>query len=112
MGVMKPSQPAALLFVGLTALASFPSATQADPKPQPACIRSGGEARARTVGWDHVVWIENGCEKAATCVVTTDVAPEPVTQVVGAKQRVELTTFRGSPASAFKPKVDCKLDAR
>ena len=61
------------------------------------------------VGYDHVVIIENGCEKAAECVISTDVAPEPITATVPARSKVELTTFRGSPASVFTPKVECKL---
>ena len=53
--------------------------------------------------------IENGCDRPAICVVSTDVAPEPIQATVPARQRVELVTFRGSPASAFKPKVECKV---
>jgi hypothetical protein len=41
--------------------------------------------------------------------VSTDVAPDPIRADVPAKQTVELTTFRSSPASVFKPKVECTL---
>ena len=93
--------PLALLLLAL------PAVGQADTTP--ACIHSRGEARARALGYDHVVTIENACDKAATCTVSTDVAPDPITAKVDAKKTVELTTFRGSPASTFKPKVSCKL---
>jgi hypothetical protein len=96
------------LFVPLALfLLAVPAITQADTTP--ACIKSRGEARARVLGYDHVVTIENACDKAATCTVTTDVAPDPITTKVDAKKTVELTTFRGSPASTFKPRVSCKL---
>jgi hypothetical protein len=94
--------------LGLVALA--PAATRAEqPRATPACIKSRGEVRARVIGYDHIVVIENGCDKRAACVISTDVAPEPIDATVEPKQKVELTTFRGSPASAFKPKVECKL---
>lgn len=91
------------------AIAAFVPPSWAQPKPTPACIRSRGEARARAVGYDHVVTIENGCDRAAACAVSTDVAPEPIHATVEAKQTVELTTFRNSPASVFKPRVECAL---
>lgn len=95
----------ALLPLALLLLAT-PALTRADT---PSCIKSRGEARARALGYDHVVVIENGCGKPAACTITTDVAPDPITAKVDAKKTVELTTFRGSPASTFKPKVVCKL---
>jgi hypothetical protein len=91
------------------ALVALAPATRAEPKASPACIKSWGEPRARAIGYDHVVVIENNCDKPASCVISTDVAPEPIQATVDPKQRVELTTFRNSPATAFKPKVECKL---
>jgi len=91
------------------ALLALSPATQAETKPTPACIKSRGDVRARALGYDHVVVIENGCDKAAACVVSTDVAPEPLQVTVEAKKTVELTTFRSSPASEFKPRVECRL---
>jgi len=100
-------RPTSLL--AAAALALLALAAHAQPKPGPGCIKSRGEARARALGYDHVVVIENGCDRAADCVVSTDVAPEPITATVEARKTVELTTFRGSPASVFTPKVSCKL---
>lgn len=108
-GVMRSLHLALLALPGLLVLALAPE-TRADQKPAPACIKSWGEARARALGYDHVVVIENGCDKPASCVITTDVAPEPIQATVEAKKKVELTTFRSSPATAFKPKVECKLN--
>jgi hypothetical protein len=94
------------------AILALAPATRADPRSTPACIKSWGEARARVIGYDHVVVIQNGCDKPAACVITTDVAPEPIEATVAPKQKTELTTFRNSPATAFKPKVECKLKAK
>jgi 6-phosphofructokinase len=105
---MKMRYPAALSLLTLAIVALAP-ATRAQQKSTPSCIKSWGEARARALGYDHVVVIENGCDKPAACVITTDVAPEPIQATVEPKQRVELTTFRNSPATAFKPKVECKV---
>lgn len=91
----------------LLATALFAPLIAADPGP--ACVKSRGEARARVIGYDHVVILESGCDRKATCVVRTDVAPEPITAEVPPRKTVELTTFRGSPATAFTPRVECEL---
>jgi hypothetical protein len=75
----------------------------------PKCVHVRSEARFSGFGYDHLVEVENGCEKPASCSVSTDVnpQPQPVQLNVGEKQSV--VTFRGSPASTFKPDVTCKL---
>jgi hypothetical protein len=75
----------------------------------PPCITWRSQVVLALVGHNHVVVIENGCNKPATCVVSTDVAPDPIQATVPAKQKVELVTFRGSSSSTFKAKVDCTL---
>jgi len=94
--------PFLFLVVGLAATA------RADKTP--ACIRSWGETVATGFGYNHVVVIDNTCDKAATCTVSTDVAPDPIQASAPAKQRTELVTFRGSPTRVFKPKVECRLE--
>ncbi|APR85580.1 Hypothetical protein A7982_10929 [Minicystis rosea] len=94
-------------FVAVAVMAHA-KATVAQTKPELTCVKSSGEARARALGYDHVVTIENGCDKAVACTVSTDVAPEPIQATVDAKKTIELTTFRNSPASVFKPKVGCR----
>jgi hypothetical protein len=100
---------AALASIAIVTLLALAPATQAQPKPMPACVKTSSEVRARAVGYDHLVAIENTCEKPAACTVSTDVAPEPLQVTVEPKKTVELTTFRGSPAREFKPTVSCKL---
>jgi len=104
------------LLGALAAGAGAPDTGAPDAGPTPApdapsCIAWRSEARYRNYGYDHIVEIRNGCSAAAECQVTTNVAPEPVGVRVGAGQTVEVLTFRGSPASAFKARVRCGLKA-
>ncbi len=75
----------------------------------PACVHWWQQVVAAGFGYNHVVGIDNGCDKPVACVITTDVAPDPLKATVPGKQKVELVTFRGSPASTFKAKVECSL---
>lgn len=103
---MTNARAAALASLAALAIAG---AARAEPKKNPACVKVSSEARARPVGYDHVVTITNSCERAAACVVSTDVAPDPIRATVDPKKTIELTTFRGSPARVFTPKVECSL---
>jgi hypothetical protein len=76
----------------------------------PACVRWSQLTVSTSTGYNHVVAIENGCDKSVSCTVTTDVAPEAVRASVPSKGRVELTTFRGSPSRSFRAAVTCSLD--
>lgn len=100
---MKP-RAALLALLGVGALA-----VPARAEKTPACVRWWGKVVSTVSGYNHVVGIENGCEKPAACVISTDVAPDPIQATVPAKQKVELVTFRGSPSSTFKPTVNCTL---
>jgi hypothetical protein len=65
-------------------------------------------AEARYVaGYDHIVFVANGCDAAASCVVWTDVNPAPQGIEIPPHATVAVVTFRGSPASAFTPFVRC-----
>ena len=79
--------------------------------PMPVCIRVSSDSRYRNGGYDHIVAIDNRCERAASCEVTTNVNPDTIRVRVGARSAVEVLTFRGSPAYAFTARVRCKLDA-
>ena len=74
-----------------------------------ACVASWGESRYRNMGYDHIVHIQNRCQKSVLCRVTTNVNPDPVEGTVAPGEERELMTFRGSPAREFVPKVDCRL---
>ncbi len=94
----------------LALLASFALAAPAWADKTPACVRWSQETVHAGIGYNHVVSIENTCDRPVTCTVSTDVAPEPIRVSVPGKQRVDLTTFRGSPASTFRAKVACSFD--
>ena len=75
----------------------------------PKCVGVSSEARFSGYGYDHLVEIDNRCDKSVSCTVATDVNPQSRTVTVAAGAKESLLTFRGSPASAFKPDVTCKL---
>jgi hypothetical protein len=102
---LRSAFPSTVLVLG--ALAGGAPPALADQTP--ACVRWWGQTVHMGVGYNHVVGIENTCERTAVCSVSTDVAPDPIQATVSPKQKVELTTFRGSPSSVFRPKVECKL---
>lgn len=102
------------------ALGSFaPGAQAAEPPPEkgpppgaeklPKCVGVRGEARFSGYGYDHFVEIDNRCDKPISCTVATDVNPQAQTISVNAGEKRSVKTFSGSPASAFKPDVACKL---
>jgi hypothetical protein len=78
--------------------------------PMPACIRVSSEARYRNYAYDHIVTIANGCDRAASCEVSTDVNPDVIHVRLAAGGATEVLTFRGSPATVFTARVRCKLD--
>jgi hypothetical protein len=72
------------------------------------CARVRTEARYVAYGYDHIVEVENGCEKAVQCTIATDVNPAISNLVVPPGQKRSVTTFRGSPAREFKADVACR----
>jgi hypothetical protein len=106
---MKHHRTALVAVAALAALAALPPRAGAqDKKGTPACVRFWGQTVAAYPGYNHVVGIENSCDKPVDCVVSTNVAPDPIHATVAAKDKTELITFRGSPTYQFTPKVECK----
>jgi hypothetical protein len=91
---------------------SAPASSAADEKPPTqsptACVTHTTQARY-IMGYDHLVHIDNACEKSVECTVSTDVNPQPQTVVVDAKSQQTVVTFKGSPARVFRANVDCQL---
>jgi hypothetical protein len=75
----------------------------------PACMQVTTDSRWVPYGYNHVVILKNGCSRAATCSVATDVNPERQKVDVAANTSVEVTTFMGSPSSTFNARVSCRL---
>lgn len=74
-----------------------------------ACISHRAEARFRT-GYDHLVHVENRCDRAARCAVSTNVSPTPIAITVAPRTTETVLTFRGSPAREFTAHVSCTLE--
>lgn len=98
---------AVLLAVALSATTA--SAQTAAPGGLPACISVTPYARYIPYGYNHFVVLKNGCAKAATCTVTTDVNPQATTAEVPPGAAVDLLTYRASPAEVFVAHATCKL---
>jgi hypothetical protein len=72
------------------------------------CVRVEAVARWGADAYNHFVVLHNGCAHRVRCQVATDVNPEAQVVEVAAGQTLEVITFRGSPASAFTPRVSCE----
>jgi hypothetical protein len=101
---MKVLATASVALLGVLGLAAAARA-----EGTPGCVHWWGQTVVMGRGYNHVVGVENRCARPVACVITTDVAPDPIQATVAPAERTELTTFRGSPAYAFRPHVECKL---
>ncbi len=77
----------------------------------PACMVARAEVRWVPYGYNHVIVLESGCDRAASCEVWTDVNPDHQRVVVKPRTTEEVLTFRASPASTFRATVECRLQA-
>ncbi|MGZ3417514.1 MAG: hypothetical protein ACXVEF_12775 [Polyangiales bacterium] len=104
---------AALVVMSVAHASTLPPAEgladAAAPDAGAACVKWHGEARSNGFGYKHVVVIENGCKKPATCAVSTDVNPTVQNVTVAPATTEEVVTFFDSPVSAFVPNVSCKI---
>jgi hypothetical protein len=96
--------------IGLVIAASPAAATPPDTAAN--CIRVAPEARYRGLGYNHIVHLTNVCKSSAECDVSTDVNPDAQHVTVAAGEHIEVTTFMGSPARVFVPKVECKMGSK
>jgi hypothetical protein len=78
------------------------------PDPAKKCFEVRTLTPYRAYGYDHVVEIENKCDKPLQCDVKTDVNPETFKVDVPPHETRSVITFRGSPAREFKADVQCK----
>ena len=106
--------PAALLgslTFALALLAPLGRATRADETGRhPECVEVRGEARYGSQGYDHYVFVKNGCDRRADCRVTTSVNPEPASLRVAPGATESVVMWRGSPAREFAARADCTLE--
>jgi len=104
-----------VLFSGLVvsaavlATATSSQAADAGVPGVPSCIQVQSESRYVPYGYNHIVHLRNGCDRAATCIVSTDVNPQAQTVEVASASAIDVTTFMGAAAQAFVAKVACVL---
>lgn len=78
-------------------------------RDHPRCIEVRAEPVFNGIGWNHVVIVRNGCDRAYACNVSTDVDPAPEYPVsVAPGQERAVATRNGSPASGFTPRAVCR----
>jgi hypothetical protein len=99
------------IIVGACLTLAVPSleAPAAEAESLPACVTARAEVRYRPFGYDHLVYIHNGCDGTADCTVRTDVNPETMQVSVSSGAEVEVVTWVGSPARVFTATVACRL---
>jgi hypothetical protein len=87
---------AACLSLAGTAAADAPQQVQQVGE----CAQVSASARAKAIGYTHVVTLTNTCQRAVSCEVWTDVDPTP-RHVLEAKpgKSAEVIARNGSPAS-------------
>ena len=85
---------------------------QEKPAEGAICVRYRTETRYRNYGYDHIVHVTNGCQKPASCTVSTDVAPAAIAVTLDPGDRKEVVTFRGSPSRTFTARVICREESR
>jgi hypothetical protein len=100
---------APLLIVSALTVALAPLAVAAPSADK--CIKFWAEARYGALAWNHLVHVANICPAAAECAVSTDVNPEPQQVAVAGNTEVIVSTFMGSPARTFTPRVKCTMHA-
>ncbi len=85
-------------------------APTSSPLATPACVSYSGEARYRYPGYDHVVYLFNGCTGVAICDVASNVDPRPIRVRLAPGEYESILLRRASPARTFVPHVDCEID--
>lgn len=79
----------------------------------PACVAVRGEARAHEHGFDHIVYVNNGCPVAVECVVSTTRDPSPTHRLtVPAGKEKGIITRTKARQPDFDPNVSCERRAR
>jgi hypothetical protein len=95
------------LVAGLAVISASSFGSAAEPAPMP-CVHAKAEAPYRGYGYDHIVKLENQCQKTVVCSVSSDVRPDPIVVSLAPKARTEVLLWRGSPASTFKARLSCQ----
>lgn len=91
-------------------LAADGGPARAQEGDRPACVEAEAIARWAASAYNHWVRVDNRCERAVRCDVSSSVNPEPQRVTVAAGEQTEVMTYRGSPAREFTARVSCMLE--
>jgi hypothetical protein len=80
----------------------------AEERTEAPCILARTETPYRNYGYDHVVRLQNRCDAAVRCQVSSDVRSDPIDVGVEPRSQVEVVLWRASPVRMFHAKVDCR----
>ena len=87
---------------------TVPFGAAADTDPPTRCVRYWPEARY-VIGYDQLVHVQNTCDRAARCEVSSDRNPKvQVVDLAPGDHRV-VTTDLGAASAGFTPIVNCTL---
>jgi hypothetical protein len=78
---------------------------------QVPCASWWTDVQYRNYGYDHMVYIQNQCERAVACVVSTDVNPKPIAVHVEPGAIEAVVAYRGSPWQVFQAEVTCREES-
>ena len=81
---------------------------ESTPTPAPStCVKYRARIRY-SLGYDHLVDLENTCKKSVICSVKTNVNPQEQQVSLHADETSTVVTYIGSPAREFTPQVSCR----
>jgi hypothetical protein len=106
---MRPWAVAAVLLAALALAAQTRAADAGAAAPLPACIQIATQSQYIPFGYNHLVFVTNGCSKQAACTVSTDVNPSPQNITVNSGTTVEVLTYMAAASSTFVAQVSCQL---
>lgn len=87
----------------------FGATAKPDEPASPTCVRYWGEARY-VIGYDQLVHVDNGCDRRATCLVSSNRNRVPRSITLAPGEHGVVTTYLGAASSSFVPIVACRLD--
>lgn len=103
---------AACAFASVAALSLHQRANAEDgergPAPSKECVKVSSEARYSAYAYDHIVTLDNTCDTAMRCEVSSDVNPTPASVDLAKGETKSVLTYRGSPSREFKAQVACR----
>lgn len=104
---MRTSFAMAVVLLGALAVQAQ-DAERAKPAATDKCVSVREEAIYGAYGYDHHVYLHNGCDKKTMkCKVTGSANPAGVEETLVSDEKRDVVLFRGSPAREVGASVKC-----